>query len=75
MAIIQVKVKPNARLSALTSAADGTYIAQIKSPPAEGKANAELVRLVARHFRCTVTSVEIRHGGSGRIKLLQIPDS
>jgi imidazolonepropionase-like amidohydrolase len=33
--IIQVKVTPRARQSSLTQAADGTWLAKLKSPPAE----------------------------------------
>lgn len=75
MPIIQVKVKPNARERAFTRAADGTYLAEVKAPPQDGKANAELVRLVARHFGCPVASVQIKLGGAGRYKLLRVPDA
>jgi uncharacterized protein (TIGR00251 family) len=70
--IIQVKVKPNARVSALAQAADGTWLAQLKSPPVDGKANAELVALVAAHFRCRKSAVSIKSGASGRMKLIRI---
>jgi uncharacterized protein (TIGR00251 family) len=70
--IIQVKVKPNARVSALARAADGTWLAQLKSPPVDGKANAELVALVAAHFRCRKSAVSIKSGASGRMKLIRI---
>ena len=50
MPVIQVKVKPNSRASLFEAAADGTWLAQLKSPPVDGKANAELIALVARHF-------------------------
>ena len=43
MATIQVKVKPGARASTFECLADGTYLAQVKSPPVDGKANAELI--------------------------------
>ena len=69
---IQVKVKPNARVSALAQAADGTWLAQLKSPPVDGKANAELVALVAAHFRCRKAAVSIKRGASGRMKLIRI---
>ncbi len=71
---IQVKVKPNARLSSLTEPADndGAWQAQLKSPPVDGKANEELVALVANHFGCSKSSVSIKSGASGRIKLVQI---
>lgn len=75
MAIIQVKVQPNARANAFTRAEDGTYLAQVKAPPQGGKANAELTRLVARHFGCPIASVEIKLGGAGRYKLLRVPDA
>jgi len=70
--IIQVKVKPNARVSALAQAADGTWLAQLKSPPVDGKANAELVALVAAHFQCRKSAVSIKSGASGRMKLIRI---
>ena len=70
--IIQVKVKSNARVSVLAQAADGTWLAQLKSPPVDGKANAELVALVAAHFRCRKSAVSIKSGASGRMKLIRI---
>jgi uncharacterized protein len=71
---LQVKVKPNARASLLEQADDGSWRAQLKAPPVDGKANAELVALVARHFGCPRTAVTIRRGASGRTKLVQIAE-
>lgn len=70
--VIQVKVKPNARTSRLEQTEDGTWMAQIKSPPVDGKANEELIALVAKYFECRKSSVSIRAGASGRVKLVQI---
>jgi uncharacterized protein (TIGR00251 family) len=70
--ILQVKVKPNARTSSLTQADDGTWQAQLKSPPVDGKANEELIALVAGHFGCPKSAVTIRSGASGRMKLVQV---
>lgn len=70
--ILQVKVKPRARASELAQAADGTWIAQLKSPPVDGKANEELVRLVAKRFQCKRTAVTIQAGATGRTKLIRI---
>jgi uncharacterized protein (TIGR00251 family) len=71
--VIQVKVKPNSRQSLLEQKEDGTWLAQIKSPPVDGKANEELVILVAKHFNCRKSDVTIKTGGAGRLKLVQIP--
>lgn len=69
-----VKVKPNARASSLTREADGTWTARVKAPPVDGKANDELIRLVAAHFRCPKSAVSIKTGASGRTKRIEIPD-
>jgi len=71
--LLQVKVKPRARASSLEQAADGTWLARIKSPPVDGKANAELVALVAAHFGCRKADVEIKSGASGRHKWVKVP--
>jgi uncharacterized protein (TIGR00251 family) len=72
MITLRVKVKPNARASALSRIADGTWTATLKSPPVDGKANAELVALIAKHFRCAKAAVRIKSGGTGRLKLIEI---
>lgn len=72
--IISVRAKPNARVSALTASATegGSWLAQLKSPPVDGKANQELIRLVAEAFGCRKNRVVIKAGASGRMKLVQI---
>ena len=69
---IQVKVRPRARTSGLTRAADGSWVAQLKAPPVDGMANAELIALVAREFGCPKSAVTIRSGASSRIKSITI---
>ena len=69
---IRVRVKPNARVSSLEEEADGAWKAQLKSPPVDGKANAELIALVAKHFGCAKAAVTIRSGASGRLKLVKL---
>jgi uncharacterized protein (TIGR00251 family) len=70
--IIQIKVKSNSRASRLEQKEDGTWLAQIKSPPVDGKANEELIALVAKHFDCRKSDVTIKTGASGRVKFVQI---
>jgi uncharacterized protein (TIGR00251 family) len=69
---LRVKVKPNARASSLVQEADGTWSARVKSPPVDGKANEELIALVAEHFHCAKSAVGIKAGGSGRMKLITV---
>lgn len=72
--VLQVRVKPNARASVLVAPAEGDafWTAQLKSPPVDGKANAELIALVAAHFGCRKADVQIRSGASGRLKRVQV---
>ena len=70
--LIQVKVTPRARVSSLTQASDGSWVAKLKSPPVDGKANAELIALVAEHFKTSKSAVTIKSGASARIKLVKI---
>ena len=70
--VLQVKVKPNSRVSSFVQQADGTWLAQLKSPPVDGKANAELVGLVAERFGCRKSEVTIKAGAAGRMKLVKI---
>ena len=48
---------------------------KIAAPPVEGKANKEIVLFLAKFLGVTKSSVEVVHGTSGRIKLVEIPDS
>ena len=70
--MLQVKVKPRARVSELSQAADGTWVAKLKAPPVDGKANEELVALVAEKFQCRKAAVTIKAGASGRTKLVRV---
>jgi uncharacterized protein YggU (UPF0235/DUF167 family) len=67
-----VRVKPHSRVSSLAQDEDGTWRAHLKAPPVDGKANAELVALAARHFGCPKSAVSIKGGAAARTKLLVI---
>lgn len=69
---LSVKVKPNARTSSLVQGADGSWLATLKAPPVDGKANAELIALVAEHFGCAKAAVTIKAGAGGRMKLVRV---
>ena len=72
MKTLQIKVKPNSRTSLLEQKDDGTWLAQLKSPPVDGKANEELIALVAKRFGCQKSEVEIKSGASGRVKIVRV---
>ena len=67
-----VKVKPNARENSIRQFQDSTWIAEVKAPPKDGKANRALIKVIAKQFNVTKSQVSIRRGKSGRTKLIQL---
>jgi uncharacterized protein (TIGR00251 family) len=72
MRTLKLKVKPGSRDESLTEQADGTWLARVKAPPVDGKANAALISLIAAHFGLRKAQVRIRSGAAGRMKLVQL---
>jgi uncharacterized protein (TIGR00251 family) len=72
MRTLRLKVKPGSRDESLTEQDDGTWLARVKAPPVDGKANAAVIALVAAHFGLRKAQVTIRSGASGRLKLVQL---
>lgn len=69
---LRVRVKTSSPTSSFEEQADGVWIAKLKSPPVDGRANRELIALVAAHFGCGKAAVTIKSGLSGRIKLVEV---
>ncbi len=68
----QVKAKPNAKKQELRLEADGSLTAYLKSSPVDGKANDELIQLLAKFFGVSRAKVVIKSGFSSRLKLVEI---
>ncbi|ELS30442.1 MULTISPECIES: DUF167 domain-containing protein [Pseudanabaena] len=67
-----VKVKPNSKKQAIVEQIDGSLLVHLKSPPIDGKANQELVELLAKEFGVSKSKITIQSGLSGRYKLVNI---
>jgi hypothetical protein len=70
--MLQIRVRPRAPVASLSQAADGTWVARLRAPPVDGRANAELVALVAEHFNLPKAAVHIKAGAAGRTKLVRV---
>jgi uncharacterized protein (TIGR00251 family) len=70
----QVKVKPNAKQSKITYAEDGSLVVHLKSSPVDGKANEELMTLLAKEFKVAKQAVRIKSGASFRQKIVEIDE-
>ncbi|MDC0834417.1 DUF167 domain-containing protein [Geitlerinema sp. CS-897] len=72
--IVTVKVKPNSKQQSIIVEDDGSFTVRLQSPPIDGKANKELVKLLAKRFGVRKSQVTIRSGETSRIKRIEIPE-
>jgi uncharacterized protein YggU (UPF0235/DUF167 family) len=70
--VIALRAKPRSSLSTLEPDGAGNWIARLRSSPVDGKANAELIALVTKHFGCVKSSVSVISGATARLKLVKI---
>ncbi|MBU7584202.1 MAG: DUF167 domain-containing protein [Nostoc sp. TH1S01] len=68
----KVKVKPNSKQQKVEEQADGSLTVYLKSPPVDGKANEELIKVLADKFDVPKSYVSIKSGLSSRQKLIEI---
>ena len=68
----RVKVKPNSKQQKIEELADGSLIVHLKSPPVDGKANEELIKLLAKKFDVSKSSIRIKSGTTSRQKVIEI---
>lgn len=66
--VLTVTVKPNAKQQAIVIEDDGSLSVRLKSSPMEGKANQELIELLARRFGVPKSHVSIKSGATARTK-------
>ncbi|ARV59134.1 hypothetical protein BZZ01_11225 [Nostocales cyanobacterium HT-58-2] len=68
----KVKVKPNSKVQKIQEDADGSLTVHLKSPPVDGKANEELIKILSEKFRVPKSHIRIKSGLSSRQKLIEI---
>ncbi|MBD2041676.1 DUF167 domain-containing protein [Microcoleus sp. FACHB-672] len=72
MEVIKVKVKPNSKQQTIQEEPDGSFMVHLKSPPVDGKANEELIKLLAKKFEIPKFQITIKSGLSSRNKLVEL---
>jgi uncharacterized protein (TIGR00251 family) len=69
---LSVKVKPRTSQQKVETGADGITTVWVKSPPVDGKANSEVIKLLAKHYGVSKSCVQIRSGASSRLKQIVV---
>jgi uncharacterized protein len=73
--VLSVKVKPGSRRQLIEPLPQGDgLLVHLQSAPVEGKANEELIAVLARHYGIRQAQVRIKAGASSRKKLVELPD-
>ncbi len=70
--ILTVKVQPRASRDALVGVQGDALKVSITAPPVEGKANAHLIRFLARCFQVAPSHITLLSGARGKVKRLRI---
>ena len=68
-----VKVVPNSKTVEVLIK-EKILVVKVKEPPKEGKANKAVIKVLARHFRVSQSSVHIESGLRSKNKLIEITE-
>jgi uncharacterized protein (TIGR00251 family) len=71
---LRVRVVPRSRKAEVIDLGNNRLRVRVVSPPAEGRANDELIGLLARHYKKSKSSIIIKKGVKSRDKFVEIID-
>jgi uncharacterized protein (TIGR00251 family) len=69
---VRVRVQPRARSTEIVGERDGVLLVRVSAPPAEGKANEALCKLIARSLGIARGRVVIVRGAGTREKSVRV---
>ena len=69
--IIKVKVRPNSRNQSIEQEEE-VYKINLKEKAEEGRANIELIKLLAKHFKISSSNIRIKSGLTSKNKIIEI---
>ena len=70
---LKVKVVPKAKKQEVVKEGEVLKV-KVKSPPEKGKANQELIEILADYFNVSVQSVKFVSGQTSRLKIVEISE-
>lgn len=69
---INVRVIPRAKLNRVEVQPDGTVRVHTTTAPTDGKATADVIKMLAEHYGVPKTSVKLIRGATSRDKVFEI---
>lgn len=70
--IIEVKVKTNSRIQLVKKIDESHYEVSIRAVPEKGKANAEVISLIAKELHVRASALTLKSGRTSKKKLLNL---
>lgn len=70
--LIKVKVHTKSKKSRVVKKSQDSFEVFVRAEPIEGRANDELIWLIANHFAVTPEKVRIKRGGKSQNKILEV---
>jgi uncharacterized protein len=72
MRLVTVRVRPGSSRNEIAGEKDGVLVVRVSAPPVDGKANAAVRKLLAKHYGIAPSRVEIVRGHSAREKVVRL---
>ena len=69
---IFIKVRPNSKEESVKKLSNTNFEICVKEPPVKGKANAAVIKVLAKRFGVPISSVNIIIGHTSRQKIVEI---
>jgi uncharacterized protein len=69
-----IKVIPKSSQTEIIEERDDFLKIKLKAIPEKGKANIELIKFLAKHFKTAKSNINIIRGETGRNKIIEIDD-
>ena len=71
--LFTVRVAPRAAAGLIAGERDGALVIRVTAPPAEGRANDAVVRILAKALDLPTSEVRLVRGAKARTKMLSVP--
>lgn len=69
---VNVRVIPRAKLNRVEVQPDGTLRVHTTTAPTDGKATADVIKMLAEHYNVPKTSIKLVRGATSRDKVFEI---
>ncbi len=70
--LLRVRLTPKSSREGVDGVAEGRLMVRVTPPPAEGRANRALVKLLARELDVPPSRIEVVKGGGSRLKAVLV---